>query len=293
MKISFIIPTLNRDDQCGQCIESIINSYELRKSSDIEIVVVFQGVNEVKNIKCKYSDLIKVYSIDKAGLSAARNYAVKNSSGDYLVFIDDDARVKEDFITVFEKLVNDVPSKAYCGRLYDPEKKEYFSDFFEKSESKYLGYIEFKQFKGSAHIFHRDVFDKVGLYDESFGAGAKYGGAEESDMFFRLKREKVSVYYCADLIFYHPKQLPANRVFDYSRSVSAMLTKQMLSDFKHSVIYAWLLLSDLTKYSLRSAQLFAFPEAIADKNNLFNYNMALKGSINGIYGYMAGSGKGK
>jgi glycosyltransferase involved in cell wall biosynthesis len=285
MKFSFIIPTLNREDQYTHCVESILASHENEKNPAIEILVIFQGIREPAKAAVKYPGSVTPYAIRQTGLSAARNHGITQSKGDFLIFIDDDAEIAPDFIKALSALIVAFPADAYCGRLFDKDKKEYFSKFFSNEHAKTLGFFEFKHFKGSAHILSRKCVDALGGYDESLGAGARFGGAEESDIFFRLKQRKMNAYYSPDLVVYHPIRLSKGKVFDYARSVSAMLTKQLIIDKKRALVYASMLSQLLAVYSLRALQTLLFPGFMRAKNDLFQYKLALKGTLSGILDY--------
>lgn len=91
LKLSFIIPVYNTEvDLIKRCIDSILSS----RYADIEIIIIDDG----SDCDCaKYLDNIArlhtictVYHTRNQGVSAARNYGVKVSSGDYIVFVDAD-----------------------------------------------------------------------------------------------------------------------------------------------------------------------------------------------------------
>jgi GT2 family glycosyltransferase len=283
MLISFIIPTLDRELDLKKCIDSVHRS-SLNAGIEIEIVVVNQSPSRLPEPFSKNQSVV-LCNISKIGLSTARNHGIAVSKGEFLVFLDDDAQIKEDFVSELVKLIKGSPGKAYCGRLYDVEKMEYFSKFFAYSPKKYLRYPEFRHFKGSAHIIKRDVFNTVGFYDESFGAGAEFGGAEESDLFFRLKKLGIDVLYSPEIIFYHAIHLTGEKPFTYSRSISAMLVKQIFHDIKHSYLYIWLIAEALYKSSIRIIQYKVSPMRMKEKYNLHQYGLALKGTLAGVADY--------
>lgn len=88
--ISIIVPVYNVSKYLERCISSIINqSYQ-----NIEIILINDGSTDNSGEICnKYSLLdnrIKVIHKTNGGLSDARNCGIKNSSGDYIMFIDSD-----------------------------------------------------------------------------------------------------------------------------------------------------------------------------------------------------------
>ena len=92
-KISFTIitPVYNRSDCIEECIESVINqNYEA-----VEHWIVDDGSTDstydiIKEYAAQYPT-IRHYRFDKnRGVNAARNYAIKNSSNDFIIFLDSD-----------------------------------------------------------------------------------------------------------------------------------------------------------------------------------------------------------
>lgn len=288
MIISFIIASLDRDKELQQCIASIERSYKRTKDVDIEILVVFQNAKESKTIETNHPELSNFYNIKERGLSIARNFAIKKSIGEYLVFLDDDAAIKEDFLEVLSRYISIIGAKAFCGRIIDPIKNQFYSQCFSDSNCKSLNRFEFSYFMGSAHVFKKSILEKIGLYDENFGAGAKYPAAEESDMFFRLKRQGEKVVYLPELIFYHPiySVTSDRKCFNYSYAVGAMLTKQIFLDSKYLFIYLFIISGIIFKSFLRTLQAAFFLKSIETKNARFRYKSVLIGTLNGAYNYI-------
>lgn len=113
LKISFIIPVYNTEvDLIKRCVDSILAFYY----AGIEIIIIDDG----SACDCaKYLDDIArlhtvctVYHMRNQGVSAARNYGVKVSSGDYIVFVDADdlisPRMISDGLPILEMYKPDV-----------------------------------------------------------------------------------------------------------------------------------------------------------------------------------------
>ena len=98
-EVSIIIPCYNvRKEYLEECFDSIIaQSYE-----DFEIIVIDDGSEEAFRCKLEefsdYDTRIKIYRQENKGVSAARNYGIKISSGNYICFIDADDYVLPNFL---------------------------------------------------------------------------------------------------------------------------------------------------------------------------------------------------
>lgn len=87
-KISVIIPTYNTEQYIKECIDSVLN----QTYQNFEIIVVNDGSTDntlevLANIK---TDKLKVITIKNSGQGYARNMALKEATGDYIMFLDSD-----------------------------------------------------------------------------------------------------------------------------------------------------------------------------------------------------------
>lgn len=287
MKITFIIASLDREKDLQNCINSIERAYEKRKNikTEIEVLIVFQNNQKNNFIRTKYPEFTNFYYIEEKGLARARNFAIKKSSGDYLVFLDDDATIKDNFIEILSN--NSFLNKgiAFCGRIINPEDGVPFTRFFYNNSEKYLNRFDFRYFMGSAHVLSKKVFEKAGYYDENFGIGSKYRGAEESDLFFRLKKINENIIYIPELIFYHPfsYEVLLSKSFNYSYALGSMLTKQIFSDKMNFAVYILIFLNTLVIRLFRILQkTIFFSNANIREVNCRYHLSVLKGTLAGI-----------
>lgn len=101
--ISVIIPVYNKEKYIEKCIDSVLSqSYR-----NLEIILVDDGsVDNSGKILDGYlekDNRIKVFHNENQGVLAARNFGVKNSTGQYLTFIDADDTVEAEYL---EKLLD-------------------------------------------------------------------------------------------------------------------------------------------------------------------------------------------
>ena len=103
IKLSIIIPCYNVE----KYVEKSINSLIAQTLDNVEIIVVNDGSkdNTLKILKKYEKENSNIKLIDKknAGVSAARNDALKIAKGEYIGFLDSDDWVEKD---MFEKMYN-------------------------------------------------------------------------------------------------------------------------------------------------------------------------------------------
>lgn len=96
--LSIIIPYYNLGDLIIETIESIL----LSTYSDIEVIVVNDGSNDVESIdilriiSSKYNNL-NIVNIENRGLANARNIGAKVAKGKYIAFLDADDKVDPNY----------------------------------------------------------------------------------------------------------------------------------------------------------------------------------------------------
>lgn len=99
-KVSIIVPVYNVAEYLEDCLNSLVNqSYE-----NIEIILINDGSkdNSLKILKTfAEKDLrIKVFDNENHGVSYTRNFGLKNSTGEYVAFVDSDDIVAKNYIEV-------------------------------------------------------------------------------------------------------------------------------------------------------------------------------------------------
>ncbi len=106
LKISIIIPTLNRAPVLSKALESIFNQ---KSNIDFEIIVVDNGSIDETNKICKYWETnrahFKYYYDSVPGLLTGRHKGAEEASGEILSFLDDDVELSDTWLkAVFETM---------------------------------------------------------------------------------------------------------------------------------------------------------------------------------------------
>ncbi len=92
--VSVIIPCYNHGKYLPEAFESVWK----QNYQNTEIIVVDDGsADDTKQITEKYQSVKYLYQSNQ-GLSAARNTGIKNSTGDFLIFLDADDWLLDDAI---------------------------------------------------------------------------------------------------------------------------------------------------------------------------------------------------
>jgi len=185
MLISIIIITFNRSKELLECIESIFK----QEYQNYEIIIVDQNspdntrkvVNNIKDERIKY-----FYQHKNLGVAGGRNFGIKNSKGEIVIHIDDDAEFeKTDSLTTIIKIF----SKYKKVGVIAFDIKNYFNKKVSNfGYSRYLLNLRNAQrsfivpnFIGCGHAFRREVYKAVGGYNEKY-----FFWGEEGELSIRL-----------------------------------------------------------------------------------------------------------
>lgn len=98
IKTSIIIPIYNAEETLVKCVDSLLR----QTTSSYEIILVDDcSTDDSYNICNNYNhlDFVRVFHFEKnSGVSAARNKGLEEAKGEYILFIDCDDWVKEDYL---------------------------------------------------------------------------------------------------------------------------------------------------------------------------------------------------
>ncbi|BAZ52511.1 family 2 glycosyl transferase [Nostoc sp. NIES-4103] len=210
--ISVIIPTYGRDETLQDSIVDVLN----QDYANFEVLVVDQSPKHKPEIQAYLEEQaatgkIKWFHLDWASLPGARNYGVRRSIGEIILFIDDDVKLTPGFLAAHVKNYLQNPEVgAVAGRVFDRMK---LGDSGGKLEIEYLPpqamdpgiawyhidlvhTIKPQQVltaRGCNMSFRREIFFKYGLkFDERFRGSAV---REESDFCLRVRKTGYKIWY--------------------------------------------------------------------------------------------------
>lgn len=108
--ISVIVPAFNVEMYIEKCIKSIQN----QTYKNIEIVIIDDGSDDstsyILDELAMLDSRISVFHNSNAGVSAARNFGIKHANGYYLVFVDGDDYLSNDYLEYMLYLMTETNS---------------------------------------------------------------------------------------------------------------------------------------------------------------------------------------
>ena len=180
MKFSIVVPVYNVEKYINKALDSILN----QTYNNFEVIIVNDGsTDNSQKIIDKYTKLdkrFKSYKKVTGGLSSTRNFGIKYTTGDYLLFIDSDDYIEKDYLEQANKVIKKNKVDILKTNMVIVN-EEYKIVRKEKLLNK-TGYVNFNdltklEFLDTAcgYIYNLDFYKKnkftfaEGLYHEDFG----------------------------------------------------------------------------------------------------------------------------
>lgn len=187
---SVIIPTLNEERYVPLLLDDLVN----QQTQDFEVIVVdgdSDDDTQKKVMEFESSLDVVLIKSKKRNVSYQRNLGAKESSGEYLIFIDADSRVDPDFIQNFTQSVAENRRLVYIPKIVPQEGTYIDETLFNISH--YL--VEISQITKmpfpsmACMIFERRFFDFLGGYRVPDKQDLVF--AEDQDIIIRARKAGV------------------------------------------------------------------------------------------------------
>lgn len=157
---------------------------------------------------------VRVVREEKLGLSNARNRAIAEAKGDFVIFMDDDETAEPDWLCAYERIIRDKQPDAFGGRirvLFEDMRPVWLTD-------ELLGFLgELNRFEtviqlvdpstsffGGNFGVRKSVCVAVGGFDAMLGRkGTDNTGGEEVDFYRRLLAAGFKVWWTPEAVICH------------------------------------------------------------------------------------------
>lgn len=219
MKLSVVVCTYNREKYIYNLLKSIAENDFSKKL--YEIVVVNNNSSDNTEAECQrfrtnFPDVDFQYIEEKnQGLSFARNRGIMHTNGDVLIYVDDDALVNREYLQTYYDFFEQNPSVEAAGGAilpqYETQEPEWMTLYtkqlltaylYKGNEIKPFGKREFPG--GGNAAYRRQVFDEIGFFNTNLGRkGTSLASAEEKDVFDRMRKRKMQIFYLPKAVLYH------------------------------------------------------------------------------------------
>ena len=218
---SVIIPTYNRNHTLKRAVKSVLK----QTHKDFELIIVDDGSNDetsdyLSELKVKFpTKKLIVISQDNKGVSAARNEGIKNSSGEWIAFLDSDDEWSKRKLEIQKKYIEKNPRIKWChGNERWVRNGEHLNQ--KKVHQKdggdlFLRSLGLCLISPSTVVIHHRLFQELGNFREDFVV------CEDYDLWLRFLN-KYEIGFCEEVLITkyggHDDQLSKKfKAMDYYR----------------------------------------------------------------------------
>jgi GT2 family glycosyltransferase len=301
--ISVAVCTRNRPAELERCLQSL---QRLTDAAD-EIVVIDNAPDgdATRSVVARFPG-VRYFPESRAGLSAARNTALKSASSEVVAFTDDDVIVDPQWIRHLRRAFADAQTMVVTGLVLPAELETRAQLIFERKLAYFhLGYRErifdqvwFNSLKdkgvhswevgaGANMAIRREAYRLGYQFDTRLGPGVFGGCGEDSEYWYRLLANGWRcVYHPAAIVYHHHRRdLKALRSLmkQYMKGHVASLLLQYRK-FGHRGNLRRLLVGLPVNYALALLRTIAGGFALEDRIEVYG----LLGAISGLSFVFAG-----
>jgi GT2 family glycosyltransferase len=277
---SIIIVTWNALEHLQKYLPSVVAT----EHPSFEIIIADNNSTDgsAQWIREQYPDL-RIASLDENyGYCGGNNRAAQHAQGEWLIFLNNDVRVKPNWLTQLESFIHEHPfAGALQPKMLSDQQPEYFEyagaaggfldhygypfcrgrlfDTTEKDTGQYDDATPIFWASGAALVIRKDLFQALGGFVEDFEFHM-----EEIDLCWRLWRNGHQVWYVPNSVVYHlgggslPMESPRKTYYNFRNNLR-MLQRNWPPETFNSRIKQRYLLDSLA--FLKALASFQFAEA--------------------------------
>ncbi len=199
-EISVLILNYNNTNDTLECVHSLMKN----NFNNYEIILIDNGSTDgskeiLKELESKYSNIIFIINKINLGFAEGANKGMSIARGDYILFLNNDTIVKEDFLDCLIKQASEHPDASiFCPKIYfydRPDTIWFAGGYIDwKYQGAHIGYgrkdsniydtaATCEYVTGCAMLIKKEVIKKIGLFDESF-----FAYQEDVDLCIRARK---------------------------------------------------------------------------------------------------------
>lgn len=197
IEINIIIPCCNRPTELNTLLLSLKNSMTNCSNCLVTKIIACDDSNnrEVENTVKKHHSDVYWTKGSHNGPGANRNYGLKftTTTCEWIIFIDDDCYVNEDFINSYACMMHKNLSNVIEGKIACPDKRN--TVFVRQPDNDKGGVLASGNF-----AIKKSLFVEMNGFDEDFMI------MEDIEFAARLKSIDEPFIFCENAVAYHPSQ---------------------------------------------------------------------------------------
>lgn len=218
--VSIIIPVHNRRDLTERCLESIAGS---TNQVTYEVIVVDNGSTDGTRelLDAIDGDFTVVANKLNEGFASACNRGARIANGRYLLFLNNDTEVPDNYLDVLTSCAAKHPEVAAIGAklIYPNGKAQHAGIAFDEEGTPFHIFQNFAadhpaicESREMAAVTAACMLIEKKHFESVFGFDASYqNGFEDVDLCLKLAQKGLRSYYCADCTILHHEESTEGR----------------------------------------------------------------------------------
>lgn len=250
--ISVVVPCFNEKSSIERCLNSILNQKIAPQSVEIFVVdgISTDGTREIIKYFTESYPNVKLIDNILHKTPTAMNLGIKAARGKYVAILGAHSEYDENYLANSLKLFDLHPEIVCTGGPLESKGRTAFGHAVAMAMSSRIGVgnanHRFRNYEGYAEgacfpIFKREVFDVIGLYDESLLRN------QDDELNFRLRKNGYKVYLSPEVrCEYYVRDNPGSlfkQYFEYGYWRVAVIKKHKIPTSFRQVVPITLLLS--------------------------------------------------
>lgn len=135
MRFSIIVPIYNVEKYIRKCLESIL----MQSFCDYELILINDGSKDqsmriVQELQNKFNGNIRIIEQMNSGQGAARNKGIRLARGEYLVFVDSDDYLDENFLKKINDEIDEYNPELVCFNAMMVDERDNFIKHYNMCE---------------------------------------------------------------------------------------------------------------------------------------------------------------
>ncbi|MES9888132.1 MAG: glycosyltransferase family A protein, partial [Candidatus Sedimenticola sp. 6PFRAG1] len=181
MQISVVIPTHNRATVLERALASVLT----QTHPAMEVIVVDDGSEDrTRELLAQKFPSVRYLHQPNQGVSSARNLGIANARGDWIAFLDSDDEWLPGKLQAQKELLSNHPDIRICHTeeiwIRDGKRVNQMKKHTKQGGVIFRHCLPLCVISPSSVMIHRDVFEQVGVFDESLPA------CEDYDLWLRI-----------------------------------------------------------------------------------------------------------
>lgn len=217
--VSILICTRNRVDSLRQTLLSV-SRLTIPETMRAELVVVDNGSSDgtsefLRELRIPSVSVVALRE-ESPGVGSARNAALRASTGDILLFTDDDTRLPENWLRALCDPILSGSADAVAGRVALAPNLE--REWMRPQHRAILAATDRLDFEnpqemfGASMAFSRRVLEKVPGFDPELGPGTEVGGMEDTLFSWQIRQAGFRIVATTEAVVeHHPDEARLSR----------------------------------------------------------------------------------